>query len=49
MLFKHDYSFTNMLTPINVASDITDGSLVEIVLSCKSIFLFNLIARNHFH
>ncbi|RWS30043.1 serine/threonine-protein kinase D1-like protein [Leptotrombidium deliense] len=36
ILFKHDYSSENILLPINVASDITDGSLVEIVVSGNS-------------
>lgn len=35
ILFKHDYSSQNILTPINVASDVTNGSLVEIVVSQK--------------
>ena len=33
ILFKHEYHSENMLLPINVASDVTEGALVEIVVS----------------
>lgn len=33
ILFRHDYNSQNMLLPINAASDVTDGALVEIVVS----------------
>lgn len=36
VLFRHDYNSTNMLLPINVASDVTEGSLLEIVLSANN-------------
>lgn len=35
VIFKHDYTSTNLLTPINVASDVTNGTLVEVVVSTK--------------
>ncbi|XP_015783313.1 serine/threonine-protein kinase D1 [Tetranychus urticae] len=35
MLFKHEYSSTNMLLPINIASEVTNGSLIEVVVSLK--------------
>lgn len=35
LLFRHDYNSQNMLLPINAASDVTDSSLVEIVVSGK--------------
>ncbi|RWS02096.1 serine/threonine-protein kinase D1-like protein, partial [Dinothrombium tinctorium] len=36
ILFKHDYSSPNILLPINIASDITEGALVEVVVSGNS-------------
>ncbi|CAG2105773.1 unnamed protein product [Medioppia subpectinata] len=33
MLFKHDYNSQNMLLPVNAASDVTDGALIEIIVS----------------
>jgi hypothetical protein len=33
MLFRHDYNSPNMLSPINAASDVTDGALIEIIVS----------------
>lgn len=35
LLFRHDYSSKNLLLPINVVSEITEGSLIEIVVSGK--------------
>ncbi|GFU20301.1 hypothetical protein NPIL_704892 [Nephila pilipes] len=35
ILFRHDYSTTNILHPINVASEVSEGTLVEIVVSGK--------------
>ena len=32
MLFKHDYSCESMLFPITVASEVTEGSVVEIIM-----------------
>ena len=32
ILFKHDYNSQNLL-PINAASDVTDGALIEIIVS----------------
>ncbi|UYV75301.1 PRKD1 [Cordylochernes scorpioides] len=36
LLFRHDYGSTNMLLPINAASDVTEGTLVEIVVSANN-------------
>lgn len=33
MLFKHDYTSSNVLQPINTASDVIDGTMIEIVLT----------------
>ena len=33
ILFRHDYNSQNMLLPINAASDVTDGALIEIIVS----------------
>ncbi|GIY57510.1 hypothetical protein CEXT_208101 [Caerostris extrusa] len=33
--FRHDYNSTNILLPINVASEVSEGTLVEIVVSGK--------------
>lgn len=35
MLFRHEYSSENMLLPINVASEITEGTLIEVVLNAN--------------
>lgn len=35
ILFKHEYSSQNMLLPINIASEVTNGSLIEVVVSLK--------------
>ncbi|XP_042902741.1 serine/threonine-protein kinase D3 isoform X2 [Parasteatoda tepidariorum] len=35
LLFRHDYGSTNILLPINAASEVTEGTLVEIVVSGK--------------
>ncbi|CAL1292971.1 unnamed protein product [Larinioides sclopetarius] len=35
ILFRHDYNTTNILHPINVASEVSEGTLVEIVVSGK--------------
>ncbi|GFS47579.1 hypothetical protein TNCV_3133761 [Trichonephila clavipes] len=35
ILFRHDYTTTNILHPINVASEVSEGTLVEIVVSGK--------------
>ena len=43
ILFRHDYNSQNMLLPINAASDVTDGALIEIIVS--GIYLF--ITINH--
>ena len=36
MLFRHEFTPEYMLLPINVASDVTEGVLVEIIVSGKS-------------
>lgn len=36
LLFKHEYNSEYVLLPINVASDVAEGALVEIVVSGKS-------------
>lgn len=36
LLFRHEYNSTNILQVINSASDITDETLIEIVLTGKS-------------
>lgn len=36
LLFRHDYTYPNILQIINCPSDITDETLVEIVLSGKT-------------
>ena len=43
LLFRHDYSSKNLLVPINVVSEITEGSLIEIVVSGKLFFANQLI------
>lgn len=35
LLFRHDYNSENILLPINAASDVAEGTLVEIVVSGK--------------
>ncbi|XP_027204598.2 serine/threonine-protein kinase D3 isoform X1 [Dermatophagoides pteronyssinus] len=35
LLFRHDYNSKNLLVPINVVSEITEGSLIEIVVSAN--------------
>lgn len=37
MLFKHDYSSPNILRFINAASDIADGTLIEVVVSSNYV------------
>ncbi|ENN72969.1 hypothetical protein YQE_10400, partial [Dendroctonus ponderosae] len=37
LLFKHEYSSSNILQVINSASDIVDGTLIEIVVTAKGI------------
>ncbi|CAN7995296.1 unnamed protein product [Ixodes hexagonus] len=36
MLFRHDYNNENILLPINAASDVAEGTLVEIVVSANN-------------
>ncbi|XP_022249184.1 serine/threonine-protein kinase D1-like isoform X1 [Limulus polyphemus] len=36
LLLRHDYSSENMLLPINVASDVADNTVVEIILSVNN-------------
>ncbi|KAG1684723.1 Serine/threonine-protein kinase D3 [Nymphon striatum] len=36
MLFRHEYNSPNLLQHINVASDITDSSLIEVILSANT-------------
>ena len=38
LLFRHDYSSKNLLVPINVVSEVTEGSLIEIVVSGRLFF-----------
>lgn len=38
-LFRHDYTSENMLLPIKAVSDVSEGSLIEIVVSGKTIFI----------
>lgn len=35
LLFRHDYTNENILLPLNSVSDITENTLIEIVLSGK--------------
>ncbi|XP_077530417.1 serine/threonine-protein kinase D3-like isoform X2 [Haemaphysalis longicornis] len=36
LLFRHDYNNENILLPINAASDVAEGTLVEIVVSANN-------------
>ncbi|XP_076318715.1 serine/threonine-protein kinase D1-like isoform X2 [Tachypleus tridentatus] len=36
ILFRHEYSSENMLLPINAASDVTENTVVEVVLSVNN-------------
>ncbi|XP_023225928.1 serine/threonine-protein kinase D1-like [Centruroides sculpturatus] len=36
ILFRHEYKSGNLLLPINVASEVSDGTLVEIILSANA-------------
>ncbi|XP_064489728.1 serine/threonine-protein kinase D3-like isoform X2 [Ornithodoros turicata] len=36
ILFRHDYNSENVLLPINAASDVAEGTLVEIVVSANN-------------
>lgn len=42
LLFRHEYNSTNILQVINSASEITDETLIEIVLTGKSKLFQNL-------
>lgn len=49
MLFRHDYSSENMLLPINAVSDVTEDSVVEIVVSGRSLnrsIIFSIVHRD---
>jgi len=43
LLFRHDTFDQNVLRLITSAKDIVEGTLVEVVLSGKKIFLFFMI------
>lgn len=50
ILFRHDYGSTNILLPINAASEVTEGTLVEIIVSGQcNIFslLFDILLENY--
>ena len=38
LLFKHDQSDGNILKLINTATDVSEGTLIEVVLSGKTVF-----------
>lgn len=42
-LFRHDYSSENMLLPIKAVSDVSEGSLIEIVVSGKTILSSKIV------
>ncbi|XP_003747755.2 serine/threonine-protein kinase D3-like [Galendromus occidentalis] len=47
ILLRHDYSSENILLPINCISDISEGTVVEIVLSSRDLPEDNVDIRPH--
>lgn len=43
LLYRHDLRSINILQLITVASEITDGTLVEVVISCEYDFIVILL------
>ncbi|VDN54516.1 unnamed protein product [Dracunculus medinensis] len=41
LLYRHDLCSVNILQLIKASEDITDGTLIEVVISCKLFFFFN--------
>lgn len=46
LLYKHDLRSINILQLITTSSDVVDGTLVEVVISCELFLIYHTIIVN---